>query len=434
MSVVRPQYLEQLKRKMNNGMIKVVTGLRRSGKSYLLFNIFKGHLLSAGISEEQIIEIILDDDEFAPLRNPLKLGAFIRERTQDFSKNYFILIDEIQYCKSVENPDLPGDTISFYNVLNGIMRRKNCDLYVTGSNSKMLSSDILTEFRGRGDQIHVYPLTFREYYESVQGRMDFESAFADYATYGGLPRAALLEGDDEKSAYLKNLFEEVYLKDIVQRNKIKNEEGFSELLSLLASAVGSFTNPTKIENTFKTKTGKTYTSKTVLNHLHLFEDSFLIGEAKRYDIKGRKYIGANSKYYFTDVGLRNALLNFRQTELTHLTENIIFNELISRGYNVDVGIVELNEKDAEGKSVRRQLEVDFVAARGSRKFYIQSAYSMADAEKQRQEKRPLSRIHDSFSKIIITREAAKPHFDDDGVYLLPLRDFLLNADALDRIG
>ena len=434
MSVVRPQYIEQLKRKMNNGFVKVVTGLRRSGKSYLLFSIFKDYLLANGIGGNQIIEIILDDDEFAPLRNPLKLGEYIRKRTQDSSINYFILIDEIQYCKSVENPDLPGDTISFYNVLNGIMRRKNCDLYVTGSNSKMLSSDILTEFRGRGDQIHVYPLTFREYYEAVKDRMDFESAFAEYATYGGLPRAALLEGDREKSEYLKNLFEEVYLKDIVQRNKIKNEEGFSELLSLLASAVGSFTNPAKIENTFKSKGGKIYTSKTVLNHLHLFEDSFLIGEAKRYDVKGRKYIGANSKYYFTDVGLRNALLNFRQTELTHLTENIIYNELISRGFNVDVGIVETNEKDKDKKSVRRQLEVDFVAASGSRKFYIQSAYSIDGAEKEAQEKRPLSRIDDSFAKIIITREAAKPHFDDSGMYLLPLRDFLLNADALDRVG
>lgn len=425
MDIARPQYLELLKKKMNNSMIKVVTGLRRSGKSYLLFNIFKKYLRSSGIKESQIIEIILDDDEFAALRNPLKLGEFIRTKTQESSIHYYILIDEIQYCKSVENPDLPGDSITFYNVLNGIMRRKNCDLYVTGSNSKMLSSDILTEFRGRGDQIHVYPLTFREYYEAIKERMDFETAFADYATYGGLPRAVLLESDREKSDYLKNLFEEVYLKDIVQRNKIKNEEGLSELLSVLASSVGSFTNPARIENTFKSESGKVYTSKTILNHIKIFEDSFLISQVKRYDLKGRKYIGANSKYYFTDVGLRNALLNFRQTEWTHLTENVIYNELIAQGFNVDVGIVELNEKDSSGKSVRRQLEVDFVATSGNSKLYIQSAYSMPDAEKRLQEKRPLTHIDDSFTKIIVTREAVKPYFDDDGIYMLPLKDFLI---------
>lgn len=428
MDIARPHYLELLKKKMNNSMIKVVTGLRRSGKSYLLFNIFKKYLLSSGIKESQIIEVILDDDEFVALRNPLKLGEFIRTKTQESSINYYILIDEIQYCKSVENLDLPGDSITFYNVLNGIMRRKNCDLYVTGSNSKMLSSDILTEFRGRGDQIHVYPLTFREYYEAIKERMDFATAFADYATYGSLPRAVLLESDREKSDYLKNLFEEVYLKDIVQRNKIKNEEGLLELLSVLASSIGSFTNPARIENTFKSESGKVYTSKTILNHIKIFEDSFLVSQAKRYDLKGRKYIGANSKYYFIDVGLRNALLNFRQTEWTHLTENIIYNELIARGFNVDVGIVELNEKDDSGKSVRRQLEVDFVATSGNSKFYIQSAYSMPDAEKRLQEKRPLTHIDDSFTKIIVTREAVKAYFDDDGVFMLPLKDFLLKEN------
>lgn len=328
----------------------LVEWLWRSGKSYLLFTIFKNYLLSVGTEENQIIEIILDDDEFASLRNPLKLGEYIRNRVQDSSKNYFILIDEIQYCKAVKNPALPDDEITFYNVLNGILRRKNCDLYVTGSNSKMLSSDILTEFRGRGDQVHVYPLTFREYYGYAKDSMDFDEAFAEYATYGGLPYAVFLKTDKEKSSYLKNLFEEVYLKDILQRNKIKNEEGLSELLSVLASSVGSFTNPTKIENSFKSNSGIVYTSKTILNHLNIFGDSFLISEAKRYDIKGRKYIGANSKYYFSDVGLRNAFLNFRQMEITHITENIIYNELISRGYNVDVGIVEINEKDEENKS------------------------------------------------------------------------------------
>ena len=433
MFLLRQQYLEQLIGKMNNSMVKVVTGIRRSGKSYLLFRIFKDYLLSSGTDESQIIEIILDDDEFAALRNPLKLGEHIRNRTQDSSRNYFILIDEIQYCKAVENPDVPGDTITFYNVLNGLLRRGNCDLYVTGSNSKMLSSDILTEFRGRGDQIHVHPLTFCEYYEHVKTGMEFDDAFAEYAMYGGLPRAVLLKTDREKSEYLKQLFEEVYLKDILQRNKLKNEEGLSELLSVLASSVGSFTNPSKIENTFKSNGGITYTAKTVLNHLNMLKDSFLLSEAKRYDIKGRKYIGANSKYYFIDIGLMNALLNFRQMEMTHLTENIIYNELIALGYNVDVGIVETNEKDSMNKSLRRQVEVDFVASLGNRRLYIQSAYSMPDAEKLSQEKRPFKFIGDAFTRIIITREAVKPHFDDDGVYMLPLRTFLLNPAVLEKI-
>lgn len=434
MNLIRSHYLNQLIGKMSNGMVKVVTGLRRSGKSYLLFNIFKDYLTASGTEESQIIEIILDDDEFASLRNPLKLGDYIRKRTEDASQKYFILIDEIQYCKAVENPDLPGDDITFYNVLNGVLRRKNCDLYVTGSNSKMLSSDILTEFRGRGDQVHVYPLTFREYYDYAKDCMDFDEAFSEYATYGGLPYAVLLKSDREKSAYLKNLFDEVYLKDILQRNKIRNEEGLSELLSVLASSVGSYTNPTKIENTFRSKGGIVFTSKTILNHLSIFEDSFLISEAKRYDIKGRKYIGANSKFYFSDVGLRNAFLNFRQIEITHVTENIIYNELISRGFNVDVGIVEINEKDDANKSRRTLLEVDFVASMGNKKLYIQSAYSMPDEDKRRQEKRPFKRIDDSFTKVIITREAAKAHYDDDGVYIIPLRDFLLNGDIFGTAG
>ena len=433
MPLLRQQYLEQLISKMNNSMVKVITGLRRSGKSYLLFRIFKEYLLASGMDESQIIEIVLDDDAFAPLRNPLKLGEHIRKRVQDSSRNYFILIDEIQYCKDIENPDVPGDTITFYNVLNGLLRRGNCDLYVTGSNSKMLSSDILTEFRGRGDQIHVHPLTFREYYEHVKANMEFEDAFAEYAMYGGLPRAVLLTTDREKSEYLKNLFEEVYLKDILQRNKLKNEEGLSELLSVLSSSIGSFTNPSKIENTFKSNGGISYTAKTVLNHLNMLKDSFLLSEAKRYDIKGRKYIGANSKYYFTDIGLRNALLNFRQMEMTHLMENIIYNELIAWGYNVDVGIVETNEKDSMNKSIRRQVEVDFVASLGNRRLYIQSAYSMPDAEKLAQEKRPFKFIGDAFTRVIVTREAVKPHFDDDGVYLLPLRTFLLNPGMLENI-
>lgn len=369
----------------------------------------------------QIIEIALDNDKQAELRNPVVLGEFLRKKIKGRSK-YYVLIDEIQYCRDVENPALPGDRITFYNVLNGLLQKDNIDVYVTGSNSKMLSSDILTEFRGRGDQIHVRPLCFREYFDAVKG--DFDDAWQNYVTYGGLPKVALMKTDSEKSAYLKNLVDEVYLKDIVQRNNIENEEALASLVNVLSSATGSFTNPTKIENTFKSELGVTYTSKTIFAHLQMLKDAFFLSEAMRYNVKGRKYIGANSKYYFADVGLRNARLNFRQLEATHLMENVIYNELLVRGFNVDVGIVEVNAKQ-NGKNVKLQLEVDFVATLGNKKLYVQSAYRMDDIEKQNQEMASLRKIDDSFAKIIVVRDNVKPHQNEDGFMIIGLKDFLL---------
>lgn len=369
----------------------------------------------------QIIEIALDNDKQAELRNPIVLGEFLRKKIKGRSK-YYVLIDEIQYCRDVENPALPGDRITFYNVLNGLLQKDNIDVYVTGSNSKMLSSDILTEFRGRGDQIHVRPLCFREYFDAVKG--DFDDAWQNYVTYGGLPKVALMKTDSEKSAYLKNLVDEVYLKDIVQRNNIENEEALASLVNVLSSATGSFTNPTKIENTFKSELGVTYTSKTIFAHLQMLKDAFFLSEAMRYNVKGRKYIGANSKYYFADVGLRNARLNFRQLEATHLMENVIYNELLVRGVNVDVGIVEVNAKQ-NGKNVKLQLEVDFVATLGNKKLYVQSAYRMDDIEKQNQEMASLRKIDDSFAKIIVVRDNVKPHQNEDGFMIMELRNFLL---------
>ena len=419
--VRRDAYLDQLVQRMNNGMVKVVTGLRRSGKSFLLFRIFKNYLLAHKVKAPQIIEIALDNDKQAELRNPIVLGEFLRKKIKGRSK-YYVLIDEIQYCRDVENPALPGDRITFYNVLNGLLQKDNVDVYVTGSNSKMLSSDILTEFRGRGDQIHVRPLCFREYFDAVKG--DFDDAWQNYVTYGGLPKVALMKTDSEKSAYLKNLVDEVYLKDIVQRNNIENEEALASLVNVLSSATGSFTNPTKIENTFKSELGVTYTSKTIFAHLQMLKDAFFLSEAMRYNVKGRKYIGANSKYYFADVGLRNARLNFRQLEATHLMENVIYNELLVRGFNVDVGIVEVNAKQ-NGKNVKLQLEVDFVATLGNKKLYVQSAYRMDDTEKQNQEMASLRKIDDSFAKIIIVRDNVKPHQNEDGFMIMGLRNFLL---------
>lgn len=369
----------------------------------------------------QIIEIALDNDKQAELRNPIVLGEFLRKKIKGRSK-YYVLIDEIQYCRDVENPALPGDRITFYNVLNGLLQKDNIDVYVTGSNSKMLSSDILTEFRGRGDQIHVRPLCFREYFDAVKG--DFDDAWQNYVTYGGLPKVALMKTDSEKSAYLKNLVDEVYLKDIVQRNNIENEEALASLVNVLSSATGSFTNPTKIENTFKSELGVTYTSKTIFAHLQMLKDAFFLSEAMRYNVKGRKYIGANSKYYFADVGLRNARLNFRQLEATHLMENVIYNELLVRGFNVDVGIVEVNAKQ-NGKNVKLQLEVDFVATLGNKKLYVQSAYRMDDIEKQNQEMASLRKIDDSFAKIIVVRDNVKLHQNEDGFMIMELRNFLL---------
>lgn len=429
MEFKRERYQSSMISKMNNGMIKVITGIRRCGKSYLVFTLFKNHLLEKGISRDHILEIALDDDSSIKLRDPIRLGEYIRKKTADDNQQYYVLIDEIQFCRKVKNPYAEGDHITFYEVLNGLLRRKNVDTYVTGSNSKMLSTDVLTEFRGRGDEIHVYPLDFDEYFFAVGG--DYYDVLAEYQMYGGLPGAAVLDSPHEKADYLHSLFEELYLKDIIEHNRIKNEEGLETLIDVLASSVGSFTNPTKLSNTFKSRAKITYTAKTIASHIKWLKEAYMISEAKRYDIKGKKYIGANSKYYFTDLGLRNARLNYRQQEPTHLMENQIYNELLIRGYNVDVGIVEKNETGKNGKPCKKQLEVDFIAASGYEKYYIQSAYRMDDKEKEIQEKKSLRNINDSFRKIIITGDNTLPWKDDQGFLIISLKDFLLNTNALD---
>ena len=427
MIVSRDYYLQKLIQKRHNGSIKVITGIRRCGKSVLLLNLFKSYLLQEGIPNDHIIEIALDDILYVHLRDPLALGKYIDERLVDDSQ-YYVFIDEIQYCKPVRNPSVEGDTITFYEVLNSLQRRKNVDTYVTGSNSKMLSKDILTEFRGRGDELHLFPLSFEEFFSSRTE--PFDSALAEYMRYGGLPHLCELNTPEEKEFYLQSLLQEVYLKDILEHNDIRTDSGRLEiLLNILASSIGSFTNPSKISRTFQSELHTSYDPKTVLNHIQYLEEAFLLEEAKRFDVKGRKYIGTNSKYYFSDLGLRNAQLQFRQQESTHLMENLIYNEIKKRNYSVDVGIVEHIAKDANKKSVRIPLEVDFIATKGNRQYYIQSAFKIDTEEKRNQEERSLKLIDDSFKKIIIVREETVPWFNDRGILTISLKDFLLEPSA-----
>ena len=390
-------------------MIKIVTGLRRCGKSYLLFNLFHQKLIAEGVSCSHIIRIPLDDLEYEELREKKALYKFIKSKITD-SGQYYCLLDEIQLVESFEE------------VLNSLLHIQNIDVYVTGSNSRFLVKDVITEFRGRGDEIRLYPLSFKEFYEGRDG--DFVSAWTDYYTYGGLPLVAGMKNHKEKSDYLVNLFSKVYLTDVIDRYGIRNKNEFEDLLNVVASSIGSLTNPVKIENTFKTKEKSTITHKTITNYLNYLEDAFLIQTAERYDIKGRKYIGANKKYYFTDTGLRNARLNFRQLEEPHIMENIIYNELKCRAYNVDVGILEYNSKDKDGKTRKTQLECDFVANRGNEKIYIQSALDLSSEKKKAQEENSLLKINDGFKKIIIQKEKILPHYDDNGIYITCLEDFL----------
>lgn len=405
----RSSYIEQLKKKKQNGLIKIVTGLRRCGKSFLLFNLFYKTLLEEGVPESHIIKIPLDDLEYADLREKLALYKYIKAKITD-KRQYYCLLDEIQLAEGFEE------------VLNSLLHIPNIDVYVTGSNSRFLIKDVITEFRGRGDEIRLYPLSFKEFYEK-QDR-NFISAWTDYYTYGGLPLVALMNTHKEKSDYLTNLIAKVYLTDVIDRYNIRNMTEFEELLDLAASSIGSLTNPVKIQNTFKTKEKSTITNKTITSYLNHLEDAFLIQAVGRFDIKGRKHIGANKKYYFTDTGLRNARLNFRQMEESHIMENIVYNELKMRGYNVDVGIVEYNTKDKDGKTKKIQLECDFVANLGNEKIYIQSALDLSTEKKKTQEDNSLLRINDSFKKIIIQKEKVIPHYDDNGIYIICLEDFL----------
>lgn len=402
--------------KKHNGLIKVVTGIRRCGKSYLLFSIFKNYLLESGIDENHIIEIAFDSFENKKLRDPNVLYPYIKERIVD-DKMYYILLDEVQ---------LLGE---FESVLNGLMRIKNADVYVTGSNAKFLSKDIITEFRGRGDELHINPLSFAEFMSEYGGNK--YDGWNEYILYGGLPPVVLLPTPEQKIDLLKNLFKETYINDIIGRHNIKNRDEFEELIDILASSIGSLTNPKKLTDTFKSKKQKTISINTVKNYLDYLCDAFVVDKAVRYDIKGRKYIDTPQKYYFTDVGLRNARINFRQIEENHTMENIIFNELLSRDFNVDIGLVVVSQKDNDGRLIRKQLEVDFVCNKGSKRYYVQSAFAIPDTEKMQQESNSLLRIDDSFKKIIVVKDTPAPWYTENGILVIGIYDFLLNMNSLD---
>ena len=428
--IERKRYLDQLISKKENGMIKVITGIRRCGKSYLLFEIYHQYLNSIGVDDEHIIELALDEDENIRYRNPIELGEYIRSLLVDKNRMYYIFLDEIQKVKTVKNPylDEEGDTVGFVDVLLGLMKKKNADVYVTGSNSKMLSSDILTEFRGRGDEIHVYPLTFAEFCSAYDG--DKRDAWQEYYTYGGMPYVSRLNEHRSKAQYLNDLFENIYLRDILERHNIYDKSLLDDLLDVISSSVGSLTNPTRIADTFASVKQIKVTSDTVSRYLDYFIDAFMVSRSQRYDIKGRKYIGSPQKYYYCDIGLRNARLNFRQTEENHIMENIIYNELIVRGFTVDVGVVEYNYKDANGKSKKNNLEVDFVANDGNRRYYIQSALTVGEEEKRLQEVRPYSRIPDSFTKIVVVKDHIIPWHDENGILYMGIEKFLLEPTAM----
>lgn len=427
MYIKRDRYLDQLISRKENGLIKVITGIRRCGKSFLLFHIYYDYLLSLGVKEEQIITVALDDDTNAVYRDPAELSKFIRSRITNKEEMFYILIDEVQYAISkseLRNPD----AIRLYDVLNGLLRMRNVDIYVTGSNSKMLSKDVLTEFRGRGDAVEVYPLSFKEYYDYVGG--DKSDAYEEYALYGGMPLVIGKKSDDEKFKYLSRLFDEVYFKDIVERYKIELPDVLSELTDDLCSSIGSLTNSTKISSTLQSVKGIRVASQTVSNYLEYLEEAFLFRCSKRYDVKGKKYFSYPSKYYCTDIGLRNVRLNLRQQEETHIMENILYNELIVRGYSVDVGVVEMYENDEVGNRKKISCEIDFVVNKGIRKYYIQSAININDPVKARAELRPLLGTRDFFKKIIITKSSMKPWIDENGIIHLGLYDFLLNEDLM----
>ena len=430
--IERKKYLDKLISRKQNGLVKVITGIRRCGKSYLLFNIYKEYLKSIGVEDECIICLALDDDENIRYRNPLELGKHIRSLTDDESKDYYVFLDEIQKVVTIQNPYIEGaeDKISFVDVVLGLMKHDNIDLYVTGSNSKMLSSDILTEFRGRGDEIRVNPLSFAEFYNAFEG--DRHDAWQEYYTYGGLPLVLAKKTHEEKARYLQTLFDTIYLSDIMDRNSLVHEKNLlDDILNIISSSIGSLTNANKITNTFKSERQVNISNFTVSKYLDFLIDAFLIYKASRYDVKGRKYIGSPYKYYFSDVGLRNARLNFRQQEENHIMENIIYNELCGRDFNVDVGVVEYCYKDEEKKSKRAHLEIDFVANKGSKKYYVQSALTVADEEKREQEVRSLNRVGDSFKKIVVVKDNIIPWHDDNGILYIGIEQFLLDETAMD---
>lgn len=426
--IKRDSYLEQLKNRRENGLIKVITGIRRCGKSFLLFNLFYEYLLEEGVPRDHIITVALDDDLNVAYRDPAELSRYIRSLVTDREGMFYVFIDEVQYAISREELRDP-ENIQLYNVLNGLLRLRNVDIYVTGSNSKMLSKDVMTAFRGRGDSIEVHPLSFKEYYDYVGG--DKAEAYEEYALYGGMPLVLFRKTEDDKFRYLSSLFEEVYFKDIIERYRIELPDVLEELTDDLCSSVGSLTNATKIANTLHTVKGIQVDSGTITNYLTYLSESFLFRQAKRYDVKGKKYFSYPSKYYCSDIGLRNIRLNLRQQEETHIMENIIYNELIYRGYSVDVGVVDLYETDVEGQRRKTSSEIDFVINRGAKKYYIQSALSIDNEQKEKAEIRPLLGVRDFFRKIIITKTGMKPWNDEQGILHLGLYEFLLYPSVLD---
>ncbi len=415
MQIQRDQYLQALINRMHNGMIKVVTGIRRSGKSYLLFRIFREYLLEQGVGEEHIIALALDQRKNRSYRNPDVILDYIENLLADEGQ-YYVFLDEVQLLEDFEE------------VLNSLISISNVDVYVTGSNSKFLSKDVITQFRGRGDEIHVYPLTFREFMQVYEG--DVYHGWSDYVVYGGLPQVATMPTEEQKIAYLSNLFSETYLMDFLERHSINKTQELEDLINILASSVGSLTNPPKLQATFKSEMQSSISLNTIRQYIEWLEEAFVICKANRYDVKGRKYIGTPLKYYFEDVGLRNARLGFRQVEETHLMENIIYNELRTRGYTADVGVVEVRER-AGAKNLKKQLEIDFVANLGSKRYYIQSAFAMPTEEKRLQEKTSLLKVKDSFKKIILVRDVVHVARDEDGITTMSIYDFLLNLDSLE---
>ena len=429
--LARKAYLEKLIAKKDNGKVKVITGLRRSGKSVLLFQLYREYLLREDVPEGQIISLALDIFENVKYRNPMELDRFIRERITDKKKRYYVFIDEIQYVSEIPNPyvDDPEAKITFIDVVLGFMQMPNVDVYVTGSNSKMLTTDVLTQFRDRGDEIRVFPLSFAEFYAAYEE--DKRGAWQDYYTYGGMPFILSLNSHEDKSRYLRGLFERTYIKDVLERNKILNDaDVLSSLLDIIASGIGSLTNPRKLSNTFKSERQQAVAPDTIDKYLSFFQNAYLIQKAERYDVKGKKYIKTPCKYYYSDPGLRNARLSFRQIEETHLMENVLYNDLIRRGMDVDVGVVELATRDNEGRKVRKQLEVDFVVNRGYDRYYIQSALSIADPEKKQQEIASLIRIPDSFKKMVVVQGYMKPWKDENGIQYVGIEQFLLDENIL----
>ena len=410
--IKRDIYLNKLISRKDNGLIKIITGIRRCGKSYLLDPLFKNYLLDSGIKEDHIIKLELDKEENKKYHDPHELNQYIKSQIKDKSM-YYILLDEIQM------------TTDFESVLNSFLYERNLDVYVTGSNSKFLSSDIITEFRGRGDEIKVFPLSFSEYVETFKG--DKQDAWNEYVLYGGLPLIISKKTDEEKSQYLKELFTQTYIRDIVERNNVQRIDVLDSIINMLASSVGSLTNPKKIYDTFVSNGEKELSSNTVSSYIKYIEDSFIVNKSDRYDVKGKKYISTPQKYYFSDIGLRNARLNFRQQEENHIMENIIYNELVIRGYNVDVGVVEVRDKN----KCRRQLEVDFVCNLGNKRYYIQSALNLETREKTLQEERPLMNINDNFKKIIVVKDNIKHWFTEEGILIVGIQEFLLNNNSLD---